>query len=553
MFHSNKISYFILGGAVKKIFSSLSSIFLALILIFAPKSFAEENKQNPDWDEEIIYMIMTDRFFDGDESNNNPANVEGAFDKDHLEAYHGGDFRGIIEKIPYLKDLGITTLWITPIVKNIDANMMADKGGKQFAYHGYWAEDFTKLDPHLGTEDDFKDLIDALHDNGIKLMVDVVINHSGYGTKNQGPFAGMHREKSGAGDIETELAGLPDFKTEDKDVRDKIIAWQVAWLKDFKTSKGGGIDYFRVDTVKHVDVDTMKDFKTEALKAKPDIKMIGENFGASVFKDGGYLDPSMMDSLLDFEFKDLEKDFVRGKISETESKLEKRNAEINKDRQMGQFLSSHDEDGFLKVRLGGDVGKFLVASSLQLTAKGQPVIYYGEEIGQSGKKDNFDKGIFSENRYDLDWSKTENNPILDHYKKLIAIRKAYPEIFARGDRKNLYKDDSVSVFARSLGDKELIIGLNTSDEEKTISFDLKSNEDLYDLYNQENVKISGNKVTLKIPSRDNGGTAILAQESTVPENLKAKATSSPNLYWLFGLSLVILIIIIVLRRKKQEK
>ena len=552
MLHCNKISYFILGGAVKKIFFRLLSIFLALILILAPKSFAEENKKNSDWEEEIIYMIMTDRFFDGDESNNNPANVEGSFDKEHLEAYQGGDFKGIIEKIPYLKDLGITTLWITPIVKNIDANMMADKGGKQFAYHGYWAEDFTKLDPHLGSEDDFKNLIDALHDNGIKLMVDVVINHSGYGTKNQGPFAGMHREKSGAGDIETELAGLPDFKTEDKSVRDKIIAWQVAWLKNIKTAKGNGIDYFRVDTVKHVDHDTMKDFKTEARKAKPDIKMIGENFGASILKDGGYLDPSMMDSLLDFEFKDLAKDFVRGKISETENRLAKRNSEISQDRQMGQFLSSHDEDGFLKVRLGGDIGKFLVASSLQLTAKGQPVIYYGEEIGQSGKKDNFDKGVFSENRYDFDWSKIENNPILDHYQKLIAIRKAYPEIFARGDRKSLYMDDTVSVFARSLGDSELIIGLNTSDEEKTISFDLKSDENLYDLYNQKKVKLSGNKVTLKIPSRDNGGTVILSKESSLPEDFKTKSSFEPNLYWLLGLGFIILILIYILRSKKAK-
>ncbi len=552
MLYCNKISYFILGGALKKIFFRLSSIFLALILILGPKSFAEGNKKNPNWDEEIIYMIMTDRFFDGDESNNNPANVEGSFDKDHLEAYHGGDFKGIIEKIPYLKELGITTLWITPIVKNIDSNMMADKAGKQFAYHGYWAEDFTKLDPHLGSEDDFKELIDALHYNGIKLMVDVVINHSGYGTKNQGPFAGLHREKSGAGDIETELAGLPDFKTEDKSVRDKIIAWQVDWLKNIKTAKGGGIDYFRVDTVKHVDKDTMKDFKAEARKAKLDIKMIGENFGASVFKDGGYLDPSMMDSLLDFDFKDLAKDFVRGKISETESKLARRNAEISQERQMGQFLSSHDEDGFLKVRLGGDVGKFLVASSLQLTAKGQPVIYYGEEIGQSGKKDKIDKGIFSENRYDFDWSKTENNPILDHYQKLIAIRKAYPEIFARGDRKGLYMDDTVSVFARSLGEDELIIGLNTSDEEKTISFDLKSDENLYDLYNQKKVKLSGNKVTLKIPSRDNGGTAILANESSLPEDLKTKSSFEPNLYWLLGLGLIIFILIYILRRKKAK-
>src|SRR5699024_3703808 len=214
---------------------------------------------------------------------------------------------------------------------------------------------------------------------------------------------------------------------EDKEVRDKIINWQVDWLKKLKTEKGNTIDYFRVDTVKHVDLDTMKDFKAALIKENPEFKMIGENFGASIFKDGGYLDSSLLDSLLDFEFKELAKDFVSGKISETEKRLVKRNEAISEEREMGQFLSSHDENGFLKVRLSDDLGKFLVASSLQITAKGQPVIYYGEEIGQSGKKDNFDKGIFSENRYDFDWDKIENNEILDHYKKMLKIRNAFAD------------------------------------------------------------------------------------------------------------------------------
>ena len=271
---------------MRKKCSTLLSLFLSVFIILSPLAFADESKNVP-WDEEIIYMVMTDRFFDGDPNNNNPENIEGSFDKDHLEAYHGGDIKGLIDKVPYLKDLGITTLWITPIVKNINTNMMADKGGKQYGYHGYWASDFTKIDPHLGTEEDLKNLIDILHENGIKLMVDVVINHSGYGTKNIGNFAGMHREESQAGDVQSELAGLPDFLTEDKNVRDKIINWQVDWLRKLKTDKGNTIDYFRVDTVKHVDIDTMKDFKAAALKEKPDFKMIGENFGASVFKDGG--------------------------------------------------------------------------------------------------------------------------------------------------------------------------------------------------------------------------------------------------------------------------
>lgn len=167
---------------MRKNINKIFRVLLIAFLFLSPLSFAGENLAKS-WDEEIIYMVMTDRFFDGDPSNNNPDYIEGSFDKGHPEAYHGGDFRGIIDKVPYLKDLGITTLWITPIVKNVDTNMMADRGEKQYAYHGYWASDFTKIDPHLGTEEDLKELIDVLHENGIKLMVDVVINHSGYGTK----------------------------------------------------------------------------------------------------------------------------------------------------------------------------------------------------------------------------------------------------------------------------------------------------------------------------------------------------------------------------------
>lgn len=537
---------------MRKKFYRVISIYLAIFLFFSPLAGADEGQMRP-WDEEIIYMVMTDRFFDGDPTNNNPDNIEGSFDKDHLEAYHGGDFRGIIDKVDYLKDLGITTLWITPIVKNINTNMMADKNDKQFAYHGYWASDFTKIDPHLGTEDDLKELIDVLHENGIKLMVDVVINHSGYGTKNTGDFVGLHRDQSGAGDIEAELAGLPDFLTEDKEVRDKIINRQIDWLRKLKTDKGNTIDYFRVDTVKHVDIDTVKDFKAAALKEKPDLKMIGENFGATIFKDGGYLDSTMMDSLLDFDFKEIGKDFVSGKISETEGKLVKRNEAIAEDRQMGQFLSSHDENGFLKVRLSDDVGKFLVASSLQITAKGQPVIYYGEEIGQSGKKDNFDKGVYSENRYDFDWEKIENNEILDHYKKMISIRNAFADVFAKGSRDNIYMDDEVSIFERAYGDKKVLVGLNTSEEPKEISFDYKTDKNIIDLYGNNKVKANSDKLSLKVPSRNEGGTVVLVDEDEIPDGFEFNNPNSSKTSILIGLGLLGIIVILILKNKKNKE
>lgn len=373
--------------------------------------------------------------------------------------------------------------------------------------------------------------------------------------KNIGDFAGMHRQESGAGDIETELAGLPDFKTEDEEVRDKIINWQVDWLKKLKTDKGNTIDYFRVDTVKNVDQDTMKDFKAALIKENPEFKMIGENFGASIFKDGGYLDPSMLDSLLDFEFKELAKDFVSGKISETEKRLVKRNKAISEEREMGQFLSSHDENGFLKVRLSDDLGKFLVASSLQLTAKGQPVIYYGEEIGQSGKKDNFDKGIYSENRYDFDWDKIENNEILDHYKKMLKIRNAFADVFAKGDRENLYMDDEVSIFQRSYGDKKVLVGLNTSEEAKEISFNFDTSEKMLDLYGKAKIKNKTGKISLTIPSRNEGGTVVLAQESINPEGFKVenKALNFGITYMLGGLVGLVLVVILIVKIKTNKK
>ncbi|WP_103980818.1 alpha-amylase family glycosyl hydrolase [Helcococcus massiliensis] len=526
-----------------KLIKKLSIFLLTILLIFnsGVNVFAEKENKEIVLDEEIIYMVLTDRFYDGDESNNNPRNIEGSYDKDHLEAYHGGDFRGIIEKIDYLKELGITTLWITPIVKNIEANMMENDNGKQYGYHGYWAEDFTELDPHLGNEEDLKELIDLLHENNIKLMVDVVLNHSGYGTKNQGPFVGMHREESKTGDIESELAGLPDFKTEDKEVRDKIIKWQVDWLKKLKTDKGNSIDYFRVDTVKHVDHQTWIDFKSAVLEEDKDFKMIGENFGASVFNHGGYLSPEMMDSLLDFEFKDIAKNYVNGRIEDSEKSLIKRNQAISEEKQMGQFLSSHDEHGFLKMKLGGNVDKFLPAVSLQLTAKGQPVIYYGEEIGMSGQKDDFSKGIYSENRADFEWDKVKNNPILDHYKKLIAIRNAYADIFAKGDRKTIYADKKVSVFSRSYNGKDIYVALNTSDQDQEVTFAIDDKDiNLIDVYGNRKINKKNNEITVKIPANNKAGTVIMVADDDIAASLKTSDNSIIGQYKIHILIVIVL-------------
>lgn len=496
-----------------------------------------------DWDEARIYFLLTDRFYNGDPSNDDPSHIPGSYDPAQPEAYHGGDIRGIIEKLDYLDELGINTIWITPIVDNIDFDVRHGKNGPQFGYHGYWAKNFEIMDEHLGDIDDFKELIDKAHDRGIKIMVDVVLNHAGYGLKqgdqaagvagyptadDQERFAGMLRD-GGTDTVRGELAGLPDFKTEEAEVRNKLIEWQVGWLDKARTDRGDTIDYFRVDTVKHVDETTWMAFKNELTKVKPDFKLIGEYYGASPGNTGGFLGNGQMDSLLDFQFKEKARDFVNGQIDSVESYLQQRNGMLASDKTFGQFLSSHDESGFLSHYVDGDIGKLKVAAALQMTSKGQPVIYYGEELGQSGSTaGDMDLGEFNENRDDMPWDKvdghdTEAMDIHGHYTKLLQIRAKHSKAFSKGTRAKLGGSDESGyvIFSRTHGNEKVIVGLNTKAEAKAVEFTVPyaAGTILTEEYSQTKHTVAdGGKVTVSIPGKDQGGTIVLsAPEKEKPQ------------------------------------
>ncbi|WP_239618168.1 pullulanase [Cohnella mopanensis] len=483
------------------------------------------DKLDFDWDEARIYFALTDRFADGDPTNN--TNV----DKTHLEAYHGGDFRGMIDKLDYIQELGINTIWITPIVDNIDFNKGLDFNSKQYAYHGYWAKDFTQIDEHLGDLDTFKELIDKAHDRGIKIMVDVVLNHTGYGLKpddaipsitqaDKDRFAGMLRTdgvSSNTDEIRGELAFLPDFKTEEPAVRQKIIDWQAGWLNRAKTSRGDTIDYFRVDTVKHVESTTWKAFKNALTAIDPKFKLIGEQFGATIDSDGGTLRNGQMDSLLDFGFKGKAKEFANGSIDAVDAYLADRESKLDNTTTMGQFLSSHDEDGFLSNYVDGNKGKLKIAAALQITAKGQPVIYYGEELGRSGKNaGDMSKGEFSENRGDMPWDKlTDEKDLHDHYMKLLNIRAKFSKVYSKGIRTKIGGSDAEGylAFNKQYGTDNVITVINTKTASKdiTLTVPFVVGTKIKDEYSGKTYVVSNNqKVTFKLPGMNEGGTVILS-------------------------------------------
>lgn len=476
-----------------------------------------------DWDEARIYFALTDRFADGDAANNEDV------DKSHPEAYHGGDFKGLIGKLDYLQELGINTLWITPIVDNIDFN--AGAGFTQYGYHGYWAKDFTKLDEHLGDMETFKELIEKAHDRGIKIMVDVVLNHTGYGLKpadnrpevteeDKARFDGMLRTDGVSADtnpVKGELAGLPDFRTEDAAVREQIVEWQAGWLERARTKRGDTIDYFRVDTVKHVESSTWVAFKNELTEIDPDFKLIGEYFGATADSDGGTLRSGQMDGLLDFGFKDRALAFANGSIDAVDAYLADREAKLDNAAAMGQFLSSHDENGFLSHYADGDEGKLKVAAALQITAKGQPVIYYGEELGRSGANaGDMSAGQFSENRGDMPWDRLEEERSLHgHYRKLLNIRAKYSKVYSKGVRTKIGGSDELGylAFNKRYGGVNVVTVIHTEAAGKTVTVDVPfaAGTQVLDEYSGKSYTVTPERqVTFELPGRDDGGTVILA-------------------------------------------
>lgn len=477
-----------------------------------------------DWDEAVIYFMVTDRFFDGNETNNTASGANTYGQNPGL--YHGGDFAGLTQKLDYLDELGINTVWITPIVENIPGVKVTGTGSADVpynaAFHGYWASDFTKLNPTLGTEEEFRTLISEAHKRGIKIMVDIVVNHAGYGTEADfnKVLDGKDMIRSGSDivsgdDQKDSLSNLPDFKTEDPAVSAQLVKWQTQWVKDY------GIDYFRVDTVKHVENATWAELKNSLTEVDPEFKMIGEYAGGGYAGNGGTLGTGQMDSDLDFDFNDQATSFVSGNISSVESFLASRNAALNNTYMTGQFLGSHDEDGFKqnlisnkKISEEAATAASLVAATLQITAKGQPVIYYGEEIGLTG----LNNYPYQTNRYDFDWSLVnENNVTYKHYKKMLAIRNKYTDVFARGNRKTVAVSDEkgYDVVSRSYGGTTLYVGMNIKSQAQTVTIPVSANSGtiMTDLYSGKVYTVSNGTVKVTIPSAAEGGTVILKKGS----------------------------------------
>lgn len=356
-----------------------------------------------DFKSDVIYQVMLDRFFDGNSANNDPAGDTGLYDstKANWKLYWGGDLAGLTQKISYLAGMGVTALWLSPVVDNTHLPVYTPgSSSPQAGYHGYWGRDFYRIDPHLGTWSDFDTLVSTAHTSGLKVMIDFAPNHSNpndtgeYGSLyNNGTFQaaynndpnGWFHHNAGISNYDDlyqdeyyNLADLADLAQENSSVNGYLTGAMNQFLNH-------GVDGVRVDAVKHMSGPTggWNRVLADTVQAQNPHYMVGEWYLSSI-NDATYNSSVRFanqsgTALLNFPFNVALRD-VFGSNSgaqELDSVLAKESGDFTWLNDQGVFLDNHDMSRFLT--LNNNNNRLHEALSVALTAPGTPIVYYGTE------------------------------------------------------------------------------------------------------------------------------------------------------------------------------
>jgi glycosidase len=466
-----------------------------------------QSASNGFWQAQSIYQVITDRYFDGDASNNN---AEGNYSPSGTTSVHGGDFRGLEQKLDYIKALGVTAIWISPVVRN---------GHGQF--HGYAASNFYQVAPHWGSLADLQHFIQAAHAKGLLVINDIVCNHgddlinssdSGY-CNFLSPPAGYHLKYSGStvyappfdiynstynsvnnaltnlfhhqGCIGSfsdttqvqlgELSSLDDFRTESPYVRSNMAAIYQYWIQQ------AGFDGFRIDTVKHVEMGFWQAWCPPVHQfaatnsAKPNFFMFGEIYDGNESLCGSYTGtksggPFALDSVLDYPLYFIINSVftsASGATSQIESHYASvaANYDTNAQMRLVTFLDNHDQPRFLN---SGNTNRLAVALAFLYTSRGVPCLYYGTEQGFNGATDPYDReDMFAGPFKDAGMAGVDSfnltHPLFQLVAKLNNFRRLYPAL-TLGAHSNQSSSSGPGLFAysRRLDTQEVFVVFNTA-------------------------------------------------------------------------------------------
>ncbi|MCA1059524.1 alpha-amylase [Rossellomorea aquimaris] len=505
----------------------LSLILVPFLLFYALPVGAVE-KEERTWQDETIYFLMVDRFNNGDMSNDKNVNTEDP------KAYQGGDFQGIIDKLDYIKDMGFTAIWLTPIFDN-----------QPMGYHGYWITDFYKTEEHFGSMKTFKKLVEEAHKRDMKVMLDFVVNHVGpeHPWVNDPEKADWFHEKQPMNFNNEEslqnawLYDLPDLNTENPEVKNYLFDAAKWWIKETD------IDGYRLDTVRHVPQAFWDEFSDEVKSVKDDFYLLGEVFDRDPQKIAAYNDvgidgfvnvPQAEEMRTVFQKPDtsMERLFNFWKYNETY---------YDNPYLMGTFIDNHDMERFTRMIVQEKLfpgTRWKLALTYMYTTPGIPIMYYGSEIAMDGGND-------PDNRRFMNFRADEE--LIDYISRLGELRQQYPSL-TRGNIEPLYNKDGMGIFKRTYKDQTTVIAINNTSETQNIQLtkeDLADNHELKGLIGDDLVR------------SDKDGNYHLVMDREEAEIYLLKGKSGLNYPYLFTLGtmyfLFFLFLYLVWKRGKGKK
>ncbi len=475
------------------------------------------------WEAANVYFLLADRFNNGDATNDEVLDRTKKTGK--LRGFEGGDIKGIIQKIEdgYFTQLGINAIWFNPVVEQIHESV--DEGtGNTYAFHGYWAKDWTKIDPNFGTYKDLKQLVEVAHKKGIRILMDVVLNHTGPVTEKDPVWPDTwvrtapqctYKDYESAVTC-TLVKNLPDVKTESEDevelpkvLLDKWKAegrldielaeldifftktglkrspknYVIKWLTDYVRELG--IDGYRVDTVKHVEEGAWsilaeqgklafaewKSKNTDKVLDDNEFYILGELYGYGIngkrFYDFGDRKVDYyangFDNLINFQFK---YDAAQNDYEKLFSKYSRILNTSLKGKSIMNYISSHDDgDPFDKDR-----SKTYESATKLLLTPGISQIYYGDETARSLIVEGTEGDATL--RSNMNWEdiqKEDTKALLSHWQKLGKFRAHHPSVGA-GNHKMISNSPYVFSRAYQKGDyfDSVIVGLDLQKGQKTL-------------------------------------------------------------------------------------
>ncbi|MGB7786672.1 MAG: glycoside hydrolase family 13 protein [Salinimicrobium sp.] len=476
---------------------------------------------------DAIYLIMPDRFANGDPGNDSQPGLQEKADRSKNGGRHGGDLQGIIDHLDYIEDLGATAIWSTPLLEDDDL---------QYSYHTYAQSDVYKIDPRYGTNEDYRRLADEMHQRDMKLIMDYVTNHwgaehwmikdlptydwvhqfPGYKNSNYRMTTQMDPHKSA---VDTKLSEdgwftstMPDLNQENPLVLNYLIQNAIWWIEY------ANLDGFRVDTYSYNEKEGIAKWTKAIMDEYPNFNIVGEVWMhdqsqisywqkdspvGAIQNFNSYL-PSVMDFTLHDAitgmFNEDEQGWGGGTVKAYENFV---NDYLYADTDNLLVFAGNHDTGRINEIYDGDVKKYKLAMALVLTTRGIPQLYYGDEIGMRGEKAVGDGDIRRD--FPGGWKGDEQSAFLeaertsqqkayhDFTKKLLNYRKQH-EVLQTGELLQYVPQNNVYVYFRYNKDARVMVLLNNSAQAQTVELDRYS-EGLNGATSAENV-LTGEQVKL---------------------------------------------------------